>query len=217
MVHRRLLGFVSVSQFPPGPFCSFSCALSISWRGSVCLCHVKGEKHEDHRPWFTWHRIILKRVSPIQSKFPTRGTFCWPSTGQVHLLCLDPLGHGYNGRSWELAARLAALPATWADTRWKPTREEEEVSGRYFLPCKCGGMSRDRDSGESQSPREEASWRATPEFQMGGSFLAEGRGNVLTGAKIGNLEWNVWLRALFSGWEWVWGLTGSRRALASKC
>lgn len=152
MVHRRFLCFVSVSQLPLGPFCSPSCALTISWWGSVYLCHMKGEKHEDHRPWFTWHRIILKRLSPIQSKFPTRGTFYWPSTGQVHLLCLDPLGQEYNGQSWDLTAWLAALLATWINTRWKLTQEEKEASGTYFLPCKCGRMSRDSHSGRVTKP-----------------------------------------------------------------
>lgn len=47
----------------------------------------------------------------------------------------------------------------------------EEASGRYFLPTKCGGMSRPGHAQSIAEPGEEANWKTTLDFQMGDSFL----------------------------------------------
>lgn len=131
---RRSLFFVSISWLPTGAVL-FSLLLSaISWWGSVCLLHVEGgETCQDHRLCFTWHRLVLKRDSPIQAKFPTRGAFYWPSVARVHLLHSDPLGCGTVVRAeTSLRGWLHCWPHEWWQVGGRPRRRRRHLVGISF-------------------------------------------------------------------------------------
>ena len=172
-----------------------------------------GETCQDYGFCFTWHRPILKRDSPTQAKFPTRGAFYWPSVARVHLLHCDPLGCGTVVRAeTSLRGWWHCWPHEWWQGGGRPRRWRRHLVGISFPPSAvgCPDLVMHR---ASQSLGKKPTGR--PPLTSRWEILSYWRKRKrLTGTKIGNLNWNLWLNVLFSEWERVWDVNESRRALA---